>query len=463
MSEANFEYQTLWIKRLNDYWNTLSDSFLQLRKPDEELSLNLSAENSLFVRLNSSMVRQNTLVEQKKVEIIYQRTKRRIYFEFDLTFNLQRDLEFARRLLEQARQEAEASSPDEFIAAFQNNGKSHQVFESKKPKPSQIIEALTSGTQGSEFTGLFTFGPVVRANRNHLGQDHWFATEQFFMDYSLYTVNAEGENKAVKSNYSGRDWDDKAFQANFQRSLRNLQNLKKASHNLAPGEYRTFLAPAAVNELLNMFSWNGVSLGAHKRGSSAFVDLYDGRQKLSPLFSLRENFTLGLSPRFNSMGEVPAETVDLIRQGELKSFLVSSRTALEAKVPTNFADINSWGHEYLRSPEILAGDLNEKDVLAQLGTGLYLSQLHYINWSHVPSARVTGMTRFACFWVEGGEIVSPIKDIRFDDTLFHLFGDRLERLTVETSIEPNVDTYLARQLGGSKVPGALISEMKFTL
>jgi predicted Zn-dependent protease len=461
--QANFDYQTLWINKLQDYWNQVSEKILQERNSDEELSLNLAAENSLFVRLNSSRIRQNTSVEQKKIEVVYQKAQRRVYFQFDLTFDLARDIEFAKRLLGQARQEAEAAAPDQFISPFQNNGKSNQVFESKKPSPSEIFENLTQGTLGSEFTGLLTLGPVVRANRNHLGQEHWFATEQFFIDYSLYTKNSEGENKAVKSSYSGRDWDNKAFQANFQKALYNLQNLKKTSHTLKPGGYRTFLAPSAVNELLGMFSWNGVSLGAHKKGSSAFTDLFEGRKKLSPIFSLKENFTLGLSPRFNSMGEVPPETVELISGGELKSFLVSTRTAKETGATTNCADINSWGHEYLRSPEISGGDLQEKDVLRSLGTGLYLSQLHYINWSNVLTARVTGMTRFACFWVEGGEIISPIKDVRFDDTIFNLFGENLEQLTVNTSTEPNTDTYFARQLGGSQVPGALISEMKFTL
>ena len=39
------------------------------------------------------------------------------------------------------------------------------------------------------------------------------------------------------------------------------------------------------------------------------------------------------------------------------------------------------------------------------------------------------MTRYACFWVEDGEIISPIDDMRFDDTIYNFFGDKLEAVT----------------------------------
>ena len=99
----------------------------------------------------------------------------------------------------------------------------------------------------------------------------------------------------------------------------------------------------------------------------------------------------------------------------------------------------------------------------ELGTGLYLSNLHYINWSDPQTARITGMTRFACFWVEKGEIQGPIQDLRFDETLFNIFGKNLINLTKTQQVYANTSTYLKRDLGAMKVPGALIQDMNFTL
>ncbi len=208
-----------------------------------------------------------------------------------------------------------------------------------------------------------------------------------------------------------------------------------------------------------MFSWGAVSYGAYRRGDSALRKLIEGQETLSPLFSLEEQFGLGLSPRFNSQGETAPEMTSVIERGAIKQLMTSSRSAKEYGVAENGADSG----EGLRSPSVRAGSLNESEVLSKLGTGLYLGNLHYLNWSDLDSARITGMTRYACFWVEDGAIVQPIKDMRFDESLYRIFGSELEELTRTRDIEIRTDTYHQRALGGVEVPGALIRNFKFTL
>jgi len=65
-------------------------------------------------------------------------------------------------------------------------------------------------------------------------------------------------------------------------------------------------------------------MAAHKRGVGSFRDLMEGKKKLSSKFSLMEDFTLGLSPRFNDLGEVADSQLPLIVHGELKNFLTST-------------------------------------------------------------------------------------------------------------------------------------------
>ena len=50
-------------------------------------------------------------------------------------------------------------------------------------------------------------------------------------------------------------------------------------------------------------------------------------------------------------------------------------------------------------------------LLEELGDGLYINNVWYLNFSDRPACRITGMTRFACFWVEGGEIAYPVNEI----------------------------------------------------
>ena len=109
------------------------------------------------------------------------------------------------------------------------------------------------------------------------------------------------------------------------------------------------------------------------------------------------------------------------------------------------------------------GELNEKDVLQSIGTGIYLGNLHYLNWSDNIGGRVTGMTRYACFWVENGEIVAPINTMRFDDSLYNFFGENLESVSKDVLFNPDTGTYNNRSLGGTYCPGILLSGFSLTL
>ena len=117
-------------------------------------------------------------------------------------------------------------------------------------------------------------------------------------------------------------------------------------------------------------------------------------------------------------------------------------------------------------PEALAmggGDLAAADALGALDTGLLVGNLWYLNYSDRPACRITGMTRFATFWVEGGEIVAPVDVLRFDDTIYRMLGSNLEALTTETELLLSGETYGSRHLMSSRLPGALVKEMAFTL
>ena len=76
---------------------------------------------------------------------------------------------------------------------------------------------------------------------------------------------------------------------------------------------------------------------------------------------------------------------------------------------------------------------------------------------------MTGMTRFATFWVENGEIVAPVNVMRFDDTIHRMLGSELEALTVEQELLLSASSYYNRSTASSNLPGALLKDFAFTL
>jgi predicted Zn-dependent protease len=429
----------------------------------EALSLNLSAEDQTYVRFNGSKVRQASQIEQRNLVLSFQAEGRKLALSLDMSGEHDSDLTTLRSLLDRARSEVRVLPEDPFLVPMANHGSSEDSHGAKPLDLTELIDRLAQTTAGTEFTGLLAAGPQIRASYNSLGQDHWFSTDGFFLDYSLYTVNQAGENKAVKALYADRNWDWASFERQLGEKRGQLELLTHPSRTLEPGEYRVYFAPSAVDELVGMFSWGAVSYGNWKRGGSALQTFIDGKAEFSEKLTLRENFSLGLTHRFNSIGEVAPAELPVIEQGRLVNLLVSSRSAKEYGVAGNCADPSGWNGEYLRAPEVLGGDLDEAEALKALDTGLYVANLHYLNWSDVHSARITGMTRYACLWVENGEIAAPIRDLRFDDSLYRIFGSELEALTRETYLSPAIDTYHRRALGGSRIPGLLVKRFRFTL
>jgi predicted Zn-dependent protease len=167
----------------------------------------------------------------------------------------------------------------------------------------------------------------------------------------------------------------------------------------------------------------------------------------------------GVAPGFQFEGFTRPARTALIEAGQLVGSLVSPRTAREFGLAANGAN----GSESPESLAMAGGGLAAADALAALGTGLLVGNLWYLNYSDRPACRMTGMTRFATFWVEDGRIVAPVDVLRFDDTITRMLGENLEALTRETELRMETGTYRERQLSSMRVPGALLKELAFTL
>jgi predicted Zn-dependent protease len=185
----------------------------------------------------------------------------------------------------------------------------------------------------------------------------------------------------------------------------------------------------------------------------------DQDARLSSLVTLRENTREGIASGFQGEGFVRPETVPLVEAGRLSAALVNPRSAREYGVPTNGANSG----ETPESLDLAAGTLPDAQALQALGTGLYIGNLWYLNFSDRSACRFTGMTRFASFWVEDGRIRAPLNVMRFDDTAYRILGENLEALTQERDLVPDADTYGERSTLSMRTPGALVRDLALTL
>ena len=440
---------------MENKFKSLSKKLFSQLKKDEILTISFVGENSQFIRLNNAKIRQTGLVDDADIKLKMIANNRTCSGSFTLSGDDGVDLSRGSSEVERMRLESKEILEDPYIVMPSESGSSHEVKSANGLAFNDAVDAIMPAAQGVDFVGVLANGRMYRGNLNSLGQEHWFETESFCLDYSLVTK----EHQMVKGTFAGTDWNQDKYEAYLNNSKQKLKMMELKPVSIETGEYRTWFEPAAVSDFIDMFSWNGISEASIQQGCSGFGKMRHDDVRLSPQFSVSEDFSTGMVPKFNSDGEIAPAVVPIISDGELVNTLVSSRTAAEYNTSTNFAESG----EYLRSPKMEPGNLRKDDVVNRIDTGLYLSNIHYLNWSDNPGGRITGLTRYACFWVKGGEIQGPINTMRFDDTFYKYFGDNLEQVGEETEFIPNTSTYGNREIGGTICPGVLASSFALTL
>lgn len=442
-------------KRELDFTIFANDVFAELKK-DEELSLSMNAEDSTFIRFNEAKIRQAGSVEQGNLHFTFLKNGRTVTAALPFSFDLEKDRTKASSLLHSLREMSALLPEDPYFSPLTSRSISSNNNDYALPEREELADLILPKLQGLDAAGLISSGPLFRACFTSKGARHWFGTGISSVDFSFYTK----DQKAVKGSYASSQFSETEFSAKAQDCRKKLELLLRPSKEIGRGKYKTYFAPAAVTELLHILSWGGFSGNAIESGSSALRKLSLKEKTLSKKIQLAEDFSLGLSARFNSRGDLMPEKIQLLSDGLLQNKLVSERTAKEYKLESN----NASSSESPSSLILSGGTLEEKDILKTLDKGLYLSNLHYLNYSDIQEGRITGMTRYACFWVENGEIVCPIKDLRFDESVYNFWSEKqLLALTKNPDIILSESTYEARQVGGLKTPGMLVDDFTYTL
>lgn len=442
-------------------FEALASAVLDVGAAVDRTTLYLSAEASDFLRFNQAALRQATHVQQAYVTIAVERGQRRT--ESTLALGGQCALDVARLQAERTLLIAQLDliADDPWLRRPDAPTHSRRDDRGVMPEAGRVIALVHEAAAvrlKQDLVGFYAGGPVVRAFADSLGSRHWHRVESFHFEWCLY----HRTDKAVKSVYAGTRWDDAAWVERLEAAARQVPLLERSAITLSPGSYRTALSAPAMAELLGTLGWGGFSLKARRTGVSSLMKLEKGEAAFDAGFELDEAFEQGTTPAFSAEGYLRPPRVPLVRGGRLPDgagTLNSPRSAAEYGVQANGVDAGE-------SPEALVlqgGRIAEADLLAALDTGLFVSNLWYLNYSDRAACRMTGMTRYACFWVERGQLVAPVNVMRFDDDVFRMFGPGLVGLTEKPEFMPEGGTYGARQLSSVTAPAALIDGFALAL
>ncbi|MBT8120568.1 MAG: peptidase [Gammaproteobacteria bacterium] len=438
---------------MQDYFYSLSDALFSKLQGDEQLLLGFSGEDSDFVRMNHNRIRQAGSVAQRSLSLDLIRGKRHAQASIELSGEQALDMAQLDNTLNRLREQRELLPEDPYLVFADEINSTEYHHDNAAIVSHDAVQQVIDAAGDMDLVGLFANGIQYTGFANSMGQRNWHSSANFNLDWSCYL----SKDKAVKGSYAGFDWQPAKLAEKMDSIRHQLSILSRPSITLEPGNYRAYLSPSAVNEIINMMSWGGFGLKSHRTKSTPLLQMVEQDRTLDASISLREHHGRGLVPIFTGSGFIKPDHVQLIRDGRYQDCLISSRSAME------YGEVTNVDYEYPGSLELAAGELNSADIVKQLDTGLYINNLWYLNFSDRNACQMTGMTRFACFWVERGEIQAPVDVMRFDDSIYNLFGTNLLGLTKEREMILDPGTYGQRSDHSIELPGLLVSALRLTL
>jgi predicted Zn-dependent protease len=418
-------------------------------KAGEILLSSFHAERSDFVRFNQGKVRQAGSVEQRYLTLRLVRARR----QASATVSGE-DFDSLKIILARLRDALDGLPEDPWLLINEKPQSTSSERRGALPQAQTVVEDVITKAEGLDLVGFYAGGTIYRGFANSLGQRNWHEVDSFNFDWSIYRQ----ADQAVKTSYAGFEWREEDFAEAMDTAVDQVRLLEKPRKDIEPGEYRAYLAPRALDELTGLLSWGGFSARARATKQSPLLRMQEG-EILSTKIFVKENTQDAIAAAFQADGFVKPAEVALIAEGKLKDALVSPRSAKEYGLETNAAN----GAESPQALDVAAGTLEQSDVLKALDTGLYISNLWYLNFSDRPAGRITGMTRFATFWVEGGRIAAPLAPMRFDDSIYRMLGENLADLTRSRELLLDPSTYGERSTSSTRLPGALLNSLRLTL
>lgn len=436
---------------MQSWFYDVADHVESLLNQGEQATVSLSGEVTGFSRVSSGTVRQSGSIEQRNVTIALRNGGRAVSSSVMLSGSLAADRGPLQAIVDRLSSAVSDLPVDPHLPELPEPIIDEQRGQGRIPVPEELIDAISGNEGDAQTCGIAITGTLYRGVATSLGTRRWYEAPRTVIDGSMHLP----QGGASKWEWAGDQWDPRAAKANRDHAQSMLEILARPVESPPIGSYRTWLEPAAIDDLLKPILWNGAfSAKAMEAGSSPLAPLYD-KTRLDSRVSFRENPVAIGAPAFASHGH-STERLDLISEGAGTHKLTSPRTAMEHGLSHN-------GAGSAESPvalEMEPGHFAPEDACAQVGDGLWLSHVHYTNLAARDGARVTGVTRWIALRVKDGKPVAPIGTVRIDDSVIRLLGDGLLEIGSRAEPLPSLNTYGERKPTGRKLPGILVEGLR---
>jgi predicted Zn-dependent protease len=231
----------------------------------------------------------------------------------------------------------------------------------------------------------------------------------------------------------------------------------RAPRELAPGTYPVVLEPNAASVMVQWLGWLGFGAKAYDEGRSFLVGRL-GRRVCSPLVTIVDDATAAdtIGVGFDFEG-VPKRRVTLIDKGVAASLVYDFRAAAGHGVEPTGHGLPAPSAEGALPMHLamLPGKTPQAELVAGMERGLLVTRFHYTNLVNLMDTAITGMTRDGTFWVEDGQVVGAVRNLRFTQSI-------LDALSSVRAVGSETEMAAEDGYGAARAPALAIDRFAFS-
>jgi predicted Zn-dependent protease len=349
--------------------------------------------------------------------------------------------------------------PDEDFVSFEDNRdiyKYDSIADSRDAMPlSDKVELLRemAGSLGDNDYKLYGSFITLRVFR-HILNSH-IPVKHFYQSPVMLDVKAVSDKtmSTVIESFGGNDFtlfDRDEFTARLRNKIGySLLPVKDTE----PGGYDVILSPHAVAQLLEF-----LIMGAYAQNLDNGTSFFEGKTGQK---TLSDKLTAASDPHHQELINFPYHRegsvtgrLAIVEKGVFKSFITDHYYSKKLNIPKNC----SVGTNALT---IEPGAKSLAELTGMVKRGIYISNIHYMNFINEKETSVTGLTRDGTFLIEDGKIANTAPNLRYTVKLSDVFTNIIELENRRYTI-PQSQNYDNFQLYSSAVPHILTAGFKIS-
>jgi len=283
----------------------------------------------------------------------------------------------------------------------------------------RILSAAEARAPGARIAGVLNVGIETRRVVNSRGLDRSTTTSAA---QASVLVDRPDREPPVSGWSEGAHWDVARLHAETLGREAAERVAHAAPVAVKPGAYRVVLRDSAASFLIEYLSLLGFGGNGEVEGWSCLRRLRGKRiapEGIHLVDDARSSATLpaaidyeGVATRSTPLvdhGVARASVTDVITGARLGRPLTGH--ALPPESPSG-----DWGP--IPAHLLLApGDASEEELIRSTRRGLLVTRFHYVRIVDPGRAIITGMTRDGTYRIENGEVVEPVRNLRFTESI----------------------------------------------